>query len=187
MATKAELNGQLDELAMQLLSLCQSLVDAKLVLETCMKEGFINLAHSRYSMPGGPSTISKLQLPNEDWEPFEANSKVSLSQCVRQEIDVKFNYLSLETLPSSRVENLSSNLVSRSKKQERERNPTEKAKQPLRWFGVLVPNSMRQSQKNFTKAIEFSVEAINIQNEIRGLMGKRQMVLRQLKKLESAE
>ena len=50
-----------------------------------MKEGFINLAESRYKM-GGPSSVSSLQLPNEDWEPFESEKKVVLSQCMRQEI-----------------------------------------------------------------------------------------------------
>ena len=39
-------------------------------------------------------------------------------------------------------------------------------------------------QKHFSKAVELSVEATNIRNEIRGLIGQRQYLTRQLKKIE---
>lgn len=188
MSTQEEIHGQLDELAMQLLLLCQNLVDTKLLLEKFMKEGFIGLAQSRYAHAGGPNCISKLQLPNEDWEPFEAVKKVSLSQCMRQEIGVKFNYLSLEVDEPRKlqqeVENLnSSELIHRGSKKKEEAEKNLK-KDPLKWFGVLLPNSMKQSQKHFAKAIELSVESTNIQNEIRGVLGRRQVLNRQLKKME---
>ena len=46
--TKEEMNSELDELTFQLVILSQNLVDTKLTLEQFMKEGFINLAQSRY-------------------------------------------------------------------------------------------------------------------------------------------
>lgn len=192
MSSKEEINDQLDELAMQLLLLCQNLVDTKLLLEKFLKEGFIGLAQSRYAHAGGPNSISKLQLPTEDWEPFEANKKVSLSQCMRQEIGVKFNYLSLEvdepSKSQAKIENLgSSELVQRGPKKSEEKlknNENAKKRDPLKWFGVLLPNSMKQSQKHFSKAIELTVEATNIQNEIRGILGRRQVLMKQLKKLD---
>ena len=46
--TKEEMNSELDELTFQLVILSQNLVDTKLTLQQFMKEGFINLAQSRY-------------------------------------------------------------------------------------------------------------------------------------------
>ena len=64
-----------------------------------------------------------LQLPNENWEPFEADKKIKLSQCTRQEIGVKFNYLSLETGETEvdkkeNVETLGSELIHRGQSSE---------------------------------------------------------------------
>ena len=147
-----------------------------------------------------------LQLPNENWEPFEAGKKVTLSQCVRQEIGVKFNYLSLEVesgMPKKeKVESLGSELIHRGggsreassvsgiendpkSSEQTDVNVKVVKKDPLKWFGFLVPNSLRQSQRHFSKAIEMSIEAANVQSEIRGLLGRRKVLLRQLNKIES--
>ena len=175
-----DINDQLDEMAMQLLILCQSLVDTKLALENFMKEGFILLAKARYAM-NGPTSVSKLQLPNEDWEPFAANSKVILRHCERHEIGVKFNYLSLE-VEVHQVENLTSGLTHRKAKVKDDQVIQKQKKDPIRWFGVLTPQALKQGQRHFSKSIELSIEATNLQNEIRGLVIKRQILLRQLKK-----
>ena len=180
-----EMNNELDELSFQVVILSQNLLETKIMLEKVMKEGYINLAQARYS---SGRSISSLQLPNEDWEPFEANAKVMKSECVRQEINVKFNYLSLELGPttkkSGKVENLDSTLINR-KKQEKEVKNEKKKVDPLKWFGVLVPTSLKQSQKHFDKAIALSIEATNIQNEIGGILARRQFLQRHLRKLES--
>ena len=180
-----EMNNELDELSFQVVILSQNLLETKIMLEKVMKEGYINLAQARYS---SGRSISSLQLPNEDWEPFEANAKVMKSECVRQEINVKFNYLSLELGPtpkkSGKVENLDSALINR-KKQEKEVKNEKKKVDPLKWFGVLVPTSLKQSQKHFDKAIALSIEATNIQNEIGGILARRLFLQRHLRKLES--
>ena len=187
--TENEINEELDELALEYLLLNQNLIDTKLMLEQLMKEGFMGLAQSRYTM-GRSSSISCLQLPNEEWEPFDANLKVKRSECLRQEINVKFNYLSLDyDAEPNVVENLDSQLVNRKKsKTEKEITKTSVGKKdPLKWFGVLLPNTLKQSQKNFTRAIELTVEASNIQNEVGAVMARRQFLLRHLKKLKSVD
>ena len=187
--TENEINEELDELALEYLLLNQNLIDTKLMLEQLMKEGYMGLAQSRYTM-GRSSSISCLQLPNEEWEPFDANLKVKRSECLRQEINVKFNYLSLDyDAEPNVVENLDSQLVNRKKsKTEKEITKTSVGKKdPLKWFGVLLPNTLKQSQKNFTRAIELTVEASNIQNEVGAVMARRQFLLRHLKKLKSVD
>ena len=179
---KEDIIEELDELAVQLLVLSQNLVNVKLMLEQTMKEGFIGLAQSRKNM-SGPTSVSSLQLPTEEWEPFEADMKVHKSECVRQEIKVKLNYLSLESGSASLVvENLDSGLVKRGQKSKIEQQQVKKAKNPLNWFGVLVPNSLRQSQKHFMKSTELAVEATNLQNEIGAIIARQQYLARQLKK-----
>ena len=37
---------------------------------------------------------------------------------------------------------------------------------PLKWFGVLVPSTLRQSQKDFRRAVESSVRLVNYQDEL---------------------
>lgn len=39
------------------------------------------------------------------------------------------------------------------------------ANNPLKWFGVLVPSSLRQSQSAFQKVLETAVEILNARNE----------------------
>jgi hypothetical protein len=189
---KDDIHDQMDELAMQLLILCQNLVDTKLILEQHLKEGFIGLAQSRYSM-GGPASVSALQLPNQDWQPFEAEAKVVKNECLRQDINVRFNYLSLEVKDQA-IEGLDSTLVQRKKKKaaNEEEAVVEaaaavvKKTDPIKWFGVLVPMTLRQSQTQFRKCIDMTVEVSNIQNEIRGLIGRRQALGRQLGKMEAS-
>ena len=41
----------------------------------------------------------------------------------------------------------------------------EEGNDPIKWFGVLVPSSLRQSQQTFRKAIEIAIEVINIRRE----------------------
>lgn len=41
----------------------------------------------------------------------------------------------------------------------------EEGTNPIKWFGVLVPSSLRQSQQAFQKALEVAVDVVNIRRE----------------------
>ena len=45
-------------------------------------------------------------------------------------------------------------------------------KDPLKWFGVLVPQALRQSQGRFKKAVELSVEISNTEAQYLRLKGR---------------
>ena len=64
--------------------------------------------------------------------------------------------------------------------EKREETPQKKSDSddPLKWFGILVPSSLKQSQKCFQKAVERSVECANIQNEINGVIARRKFLLK---------
>ena len=84
----------------------------------------------------------------------------------------------------NQVENLTSSLenlnVGEEKRDEKETSHEKKSDNdnPLKWFGILVPNSLKQSQKCFQKAVERSVECANIQNEINGVIARRKFLLK---------
>ena len=41
----------------------------------------------------------------------------------------------------------------------------EETSDPIKWFGVLVPTSLKQSQTAFSKALETAVDLVNIRRE----------------------
>ena len=59
------------------------------------------------------------------------------------------------------------------------------AKEPIKWFGILVPQSLRQSQSSYQKAIDVSIECANLQNEIGGVIARKKFLTRMLHKVEN--
>ena len=52
---------------------------------------------------------------------------------------------------------------------------------PLKWFGLLPPPALRQSQASFKTATELAVETANIQSEIAGVVNRIKFIQRRLK------
>ena len=183
---RQEVNDELDSLSYQLLVLSQDLIQVKLQLEEQSKLGFIGLAQSRKLM-GGSNSVSHLQIPSEDSTDFIARFKTKKEEQKCYSGDATFDYFSLQDGKIDQlVEELDSGLaIHQRKKQddnEEESNcgNTNKeitlVKDPIKWFGVLVPNSLRQTQVAFVKALELSVECANIQSQIQSTI-KRQKYL----------
>lgn len=55
---------------------------------------------------------------------------------------------------------------------------------PLKWFGILVPSNLRQSQAWFSKTLDFSVQSANIGNDLNAKVDQYKTLL-QKKKLET--
>ena len=53
--------------------------------------------------------------------------------------------------------------------------------EPLKWFGLLPPPALRQSQASFKTATELAVETANIQSEIAGVVNRIKFIQRRLK------
>ena len=192
-ATEDNIHAELDDIAMNILNLSQDLIKAKLALEDHTKSGFLGLAQSRKLM-GGPSSVSHLQIPSEDSDDFTARFKTSREEQKSDLGDLNFNYFSLEDQNVQEiVEDLDSKLgIQKRKKNSDEANgadiePTEKkntslGKDPLKWFGVLVPSMLKQTQKTFVKSLELSIDCVNIQSQIDSNMTRKSHLLDQLKK-----
>ena len=77
---------------------------------------------------------------------FEANLKLERSECLRKESSVRFNYYSIED-NTANAESDTSALMNRkgSKAATVASANGNRGHDPLKWFGVLVPQTLRQS------------------------------------------
>ena len=140
-----DLNQELTHLTLQLLSLSQQLVTSKLRLEDVTKTGWMLMAKARFVSPAGGGCISMTQVPGDN---LEAGVRVEARECV-QDTKVRYHHHNLVTHVSDDDEEG----VRRRKGEKEEDDDTDKkekksktAKDPLKWFGVLSPPSLRQSQ-----------------------------------------
>ena len=62
-----------------------------------------------------------------------------------------------------------------------------KPKDPIKWFGLLVPQTLRQSQTRFKSAIELTVELANLESQYRSLQVKYKDLLKEKKRLKDLD
>merc|ERR1719188_741712 len=60
------------------------------------------------------------------------------------------------------------------------------AKDPLKWFGVLSPPSLRQSQTSFKSAVELSIDIANLQSEMSGVINRIKFAKRMINKTQDS-
>ncbi|XP_014289906.1 coiled-coil domain-containing protein 115 [Halyomorpha halys] len=177
---KAELTTvvkELDDMAMRMLQLMKEYIDVKSTLEELIKSGSLHLAKSRYIM--GNRSVSALQLPSEDSNEFTALVKVLSVKDPNDEVIFDLNRLSLS--------DLSKDVKSRQPKvkgeSEETNNLDKNIQDPLKWFGVLVPQNMRQAQSSFSKALEYVLQGTNLQLEMMRLKVNYDIKLKKKKEL----
>lgn len=132
----------LDKLTLDALLLIEEEIQTKLNIENAMSLGETNLAKARYIM--GQNKVSTIQLPTENSPEFTAAVKV-----YPNESDKLFNNKSYEIQPTEKSENV---------------------QDPIKWFGVLVPQTLTQAQKMFRQALQWTVKAVNVQTELHETM-----------------
>ena len=188
-ASEDNIHAELDDITMHLLILSQDLIKAKLALEQQTKSGFLGLAQSRKSM-GGPSSVSHLQIPSEESDDFVARFKTAQEVQKSDKGDLDFNFFSLEDKNvQDVVEDLDSKLGIQNRKnndeesKDKDVNPAvdkKVGKDPIKWFGVLVPSMLRQTQKTFVRSLELSIDCVNIQSQIESNIARKNLLLDQL-------
>lgn len=138
MSEKEEICELLDKLTLENLSLIEQQVQSSLNLEKITNEGQLLMAKSRYIQ--GHNSVSSSQLPTENSIEFKALARVS-HKCD----DLLVPEFELET------------------------NTVDKSAgyiDPMNWFGVLLPQSLHAARDRFRKAIELSVECVNIKAKL---------------------
>jgi len=181
----SSLEMEMTSLTIQLLTLTQDLVTAKLRMETTAKSGWILLAKARYVSPGGPSSISKLQLPSTDSErEVVATKRVLTEECMQGNTKVRYFHHCFEEA----VQATDSGVKQRKNVEKKEAVETEKLvtkqQEPLKWFGLLPPPALKQSQAYFVTATEIAMECANIQSEMVGVQNRIKYIQRIKQKAE---
>lgn len=176
----------LDNLTIKILELTQDLVQTKIHMEKYTKEGHFLLAKARYSMGG--ASVSRLQLPCENADDFEANFKVYLQRDAINELDVKHglfhHYVVNSQSKSESVEGVKkrkdppSSLTSCNNPKVDDLDQKRLNHNPLRWFGLLTPPVLKQSQQCFQKALELSLECANLQCELTAVMKQKNQLMK---------
>ncbi|KAM3910805.1 coiled-coil domain-containing protein 115 isoform 2-T2 [Leptodactylus fuscus] len=173
--TVVDVNQRLDDLLLRLMDDLEALKEKRQCLNTLIEKGWFCLSQSRYSM--GNKSVSSMQ-----YKP-EMTPSVLVQDSTTEDGATTFTVEHVqpekeEKLPE--VENIGAAdqvLRHRGHKdtteapksttiEESEKSKSPSTKDPLRWFGVLVPQSLRQAQSNFRQGILLTAEVASLQSSI---------------------
>lgn len=127
-----------DKLTIEMLDLIEQQVKCKMNIENLIAQGKIQIAKTRYTQ--GTRTVSTSQLPTENSHEFNALSTV---ERVNNDVgDLQFQL---------NVQNV---------------NKDDGYVDPIKWFGILVPQSLQLARDAFKKSIEYSCECASIQSSL---------------------
>lgn len=200
----SKLCEQLDDLAMQILNIMQSIILERQYLDANCQDGFINMAKSRYLMRGQKIgvlqinttnlTASKKVIANLDmiddvnftsFDMSEKGNSSDLPEKCKSHFDKAnlkeaSNTGDIEANTMERNGNLNSEEISLNNKSD----PSSSVGNPLNWFGVLVPNSLKTCQARFEQAVETSVKIATFQSKLNSFCEEYRK-LRKLKYISS--
>lgn len=138
------LSEEIDELMLRKLELMEEKVRDNIQMETLLKDGHIELAKAKYIR--GKQNISILQIPNNE--------------------DTVISLFDLET--KTNEDNVPCFDISLKKLSDDANEPAD----PIKWFGVLVPQNLRNSQKRFQESIYLAAKIANLQAELISVLSK---------------
>jgi len=174
---------QLDDKVTKYMALVESLLQLREGLSQIMKNGFFNLSKAKYTM--GTTTISPLAYPQRmcantflktspDSPSKPTHFSLSLATfttttgdngndntTVRRRRNSQDGSTGTTTMTSTQVVKYGSGDVD-----DDEQNSGGIQRDPLLWFGVLVSPHLRQSQKDFQKALGMIVEIANVTQQL---------------------
>ncbi|KAI5702270.1 hypothetical protein M8J76_003544 [Diaphorina citri] len=162
-----------DELFIERLELMNSYITQKYQLETLIKSGCLHLAKTRY-VDRRPNYISTLQLPTSDSDKeTKALYNVKLVEDDTVEDSEKENVANKENVNNSNKKETKKSSENKHEGSHFELIKQEDVKEnPLRWFGVLVSQSLRSAQTDFQRCISLSVQIANVQLKLKKLEDK---------------
>uniref|UniRef100_A0A1B0D551 Vacuolar ATPase assembly protein VMA22 n=2 Tax=Phlebotomus papatasi TaxID=29031 RepID=A0A1B0D551_PHLPP len=158
MASKTDICELMDKLTIEVLDLMEDEVKQKIEIEKNSNSGQLLMAKARYIQ--GQRTVSASQLPTENSAEFNALATVSTDS------------------PES---------PRRASKVTLEQHPVDKENgfiDPIKWFGILVPQSLQLARNRFKKTIELAVDCTNTQLRLNRCMNQLEG-LRQMKQVAS--
>ncbi|XP_052082343.1 coiled-coil domain-containing protein 115-like [Mytilus californianus] len=178
-STMEAVNRRLDEVLVEFFECVGELYKEQADLENIMKNGFLMMSRARYNM--GAKSVGVTQYDETNMKA----SKVVLvtdndddDNCVNKMFElVNANCCLDESLKDpvskglrqrksggkDKVETVGSENVEQSTHNS---NNTKKNNDPIKWFGVLVPQSLRQSQAYFKQATDNVIKVSNLKSKV---------------------
>ncbi|XP_035212686.1 coiled-coil domain-containing protein 115-like [Stegodyphus dumicola] len=178
---------QLDDLAICILKTLHEIISERQYLDDNLREGYICMAKSRYLMRGQKidilqvdtsnlhatkkifcehDTIEKVEFLNfkileTDQVILDANCmKYRSSQMLENKLGQDFEHLSIKRGNSN-------NLTAEISEKEKETSSNNKDKDPLYWFGVLTPASLKKCQSHFQQAVATAAKIASLQSQLK--------------------
>ncbi|XP_031848579.1 vacuolar ATPase assembly protein VMA22 [Nomia melanderi] len=137
----------IDENLLRNLELMEEKINVNIQMENMLRDGHIELAKAKYIR--GKESISILQVPDDE------EKVVALFE--------------LETNLTEETGKIIPNFDLSLKKSDKD---GDEIPDPIKWFGVLVPQSLRIAQKRFQESLFLAVRSANIQAEIVSVLDK---------------
>lgn len=184
-------------------------------LECQMKDGFLQLSRARYNM-GNKSVGSlqwneremesmyEVTFSEEEGdqrhEPFTLNAKTiakpdgdkdglrqrKTQNTVRQFVGKAKSLNEIEDIAADLSDMELEKVIDATLNPQNRRRQLTMSMDPLKWFGVLVPQSLRSSQGNFKDAVKESVILANLRYQLLDIKDKYANLLKQKKNIEPA-
>ncbi|XP_018788008.1 PREDICTED: uncharacterized protein LOC108968424 [Bactrocera latifrons] len=141
---KEEIGNLLDVLYLEMLELIEQHTASRVNIERLMNSGQLMLAKTRYLK--GSQTISSAQIPTDNSNTFNA-------LCVLEE---QKNYTKISSAEYSLMR--------------RNVDKNKEFVEPMHWFTLLPPSSLRTASDHFKKCLELVLESANVQRELLAVM-----------------
>ena len=185
---------ELDRLTMIFFEKLEQLQSKRAVINEKMRDGNLNLSKSRYSM--GNKNVGELQFShkmahalyrisvlegNKEDDVFELEKHIPGKIIENEDIEDKeangstVRRRKIDSLQSKETGNLIAavedlDISTRGNEVKQKLENREKIEDPIKWFGVLVPSSLRVAQKNYQEVIELCCDVTNLEYELRQII-----------------
>ncbi|XP_059396465.1 coiled-coil domain-containing protein 115-like isoform X1 [Carassius carassius] len=173
---------RLDEQLLLFMDQLEALEEKRHKLNSLIEEGWFSIAKARYSM--GNKHVSSLQYASE-MEPL-VYVETSMLEDGTAEFKCERKENKTEELKRNAIEDIGVketvsglrrriNTIQKVKEEDQETDPQVKTKaesstpehrDPLKWFGILVPQNLKQAQSAFKEVITLSAEIASLQSAI---------------------
>ena len=179
---------QLDSVLLDYFDTLEQFYQCQSTLEQTMKAGNLHMSRARYIR--GTVSISQCKITERE---MQASVRVSVSNETattpeKNKTEPTFTLMAsdLESTkqPSSdgprrrQVDTENENTIQAEEvKQQNKTGCGMLSKDPLYWFGVLVPQALRYSQNNYKSAIEKCIELANLQSRIQQIQAEYENLL----------
>jgi len=150
-----ELKELMDKVILQTMELVEEDVTLKISIEKVTNEGALLIAKTRYAQ--GPNAVSASQLPADSDEAREFKALKTLS---RLQNELESSEFELET---------------------HEVDKSTFHVEPLNWFGILTPQSLKTARERYEKALDLVIESANVEQRLK----KNCELLEKLKRIKA--